>query len=423
MVNRRTFLYLIVSDYPYGFGEPFLEEELTVIAPKFEKIYIILPEPFRASKSAPKFCVPANAEIIELQIVHGAGNKLKAISKWTSEAWQMERNAIKKRYQQKIDILHLKVMLAYQAGASAFYDAMIGLIKEHNHEMGQAVIYSYWFTSQTLGMALLKKQFPELRAVTRIHGWDCFYEVNQGDYLPFRPFAAKYLDGIHPISEAGANYTKRKLADPFAKVSAYKLGIGQLPIPSIPLKKSGKLRILSLAFITSVKRIDRIIEAIALTKGCEIEWTHIGNAPHNSTSIMDLAYERLKSLPHVRYHFAGEMSKKQVYAFLNAGHADILLCTSRSEGIPVSMMEALGHGLPIISVDVGGISEIVQDGVNGELMPANSTPAEIAAVLEKWAELHESEFELLSNKAYSSYLQYFSALKNYNLFNNEVLKV
>jgi len=421
MLNKRPFLYLVVSDYPYGFGEPFLEEELEVIAPKFEKIYILLPEPFRASKETPKFSVPENAEIIELQLVPSVSDKLKAISRWTSEAWKMERNAIKHSYHQKMDIFHLKVMLAYQAGAEAFSQSLLSLLKKHGHGMEKLVIYSYWLTSQTLGMALIKRQFPALRTITRIHGWDCFYEVNPGHYLPFRAFVAKYLDGIHPISEAGANYTKKKLADPLAKVSAYKLGIGQLETPAIPSKKPGMLRILSLAFITPVKRIDRMIEAIALTKDCEIEWTHIGNAPQNDTSISDLASSRLRDLPHVRYHFAGEMSKAQVYQYLSSGNSDVLLCTSRSEGIPVSMMEALGHGIPILSTNVGGIAEIVIDGENGELMKADATSSEIATVLEKWARLNQNEFELLSSKAYYSYLQYFSASNNYSLFFSEVL--
>lgn len=111
----------------------------------------------------------------------------------------------------------------------------------------------------------------------------------------------------------------------------------------------------------------------------------------------------------------------QVYEHLRSNSSDVLLCTSESEGIPVSMMEALGFGLPVISVNVGGIAELVIDGKNGELMKADATASEIATVLEKWARLNENEFELLSSKAYSSYLQYFSASNNYSLFFSEVL--
>jgi glycosyltransferase involved in cell wall biosynthesis len=77
--------------------------------------------------------------------------------------------------------------------------------------------------------------------------------------------------------------------------------------------------------------------------------------------------------------------------------------------------------MPIISVNVGGIAELVIDGEIGELMNADASSSEIATVLEKWAVLNENEFEMLSSKAYSNYLQYFSAPKNYMQFYSEVL--
>ena len=44
MQSKRPFLYLIVSNYPFGFGDTFLQDELKIIAKQFEKIYLILPE-------------------------------------------------------------------------------------------------------------------------------------------------------------------------------------------------------------------------------------------------------------------------------------------------------------------------------------------------------------------------------------------
>jgi glycosyltransferase involved in cell wall biosynthesis len=186
-------------------------------------------------------------------------------------------------------------------------------------------------------------------------------------------------------------------------------------------KKVNHLRILSIAFISQVKRIDRIIDALAQVENCTIEWTHIGSAPNLNDPIFEMARQKLEALSNVKYHFAGEQSKMQVYDHLRSNSSDVLLCTSESEGIPVSMMEALGFGLPVLSVNVGGIAELVIDGENGELMKADATSSEIATVLEKWARLNENEFELLSSKAYSSYLQYFSASNNYSLFFSEVL--
>jgi len=49
--------------------------------------------------------------------------------------------------------------------------------------------------------------------------------------------------------------------------------------------------------------------------------------------------------------------------------ADIGLCTSDSEGMPLSLIEAQMAGVPVVSTDVGSVSEIVENGVTGYLVP------------------------------------------------------
>jgi glycosyltransferase involved in cell wall biosynthesis len=48
--------------------------------------------------------------------------------------------------------------------------------------------------------------------------------------------------------------------------------------------------------------------------------------------------------------------------------ADVLLLPSYNEGLPISVLEALSYGLPVLSTCVGGISEAVEEGVNGFLI-------------------------------------------------------
>lgn len=50
--------------------------------------------------------------------------------------------------------------------------------------------------------------------------------------------------------------------------------------------------------------------------------------------------------------------------------ADAFLLSSISEGIPLTLIEAMGAGIPIVSTDVGGIPEIIEHGVAGLLAPA-----------------------------------------------------
>ncbi len=54
---------------------------------------------------------------------------------------------------------------------------------------------------------------------------------------------------------------------------------------------------------------------------------------------------------------------------------DVLLLTSRSEGTPVSAIETLASGRPVVATDVGGTRDVVSDGVSGFLVPFGDVSA------------------------------------------------
>lgn len=60
---------------------------------------------------------------------------------------------------------------------------------------------------------------------------------------------------------------------------------------------------------------------------------------------------------------------------------DILLQLSTTEGMPNSVLQAMGHGVPVISTPAGGIPEIITDHKTGLLVPPTDVPALVQAIL------------------------------------------
>jgi glycosyltransferase involved in cell wall biosynthesis len=59
---------------------------------------------------------------------------------------------------------------------------------------------------------------------------------------------------------------------------------------------------------------------------------------------------------------------------------DVFLLTSLSEGLPNAVLEAMACGVPIVSTRVGGVEELVDEGVSGFLVPVRDVDGIAAAV-------------------------------------------
>ena len=148
-----------------------------------------------------------------------------------------------------------------------------------------------------------------------------------------------------------------------------------------PSSADGVFRILSCSFCRPVKRIDLMIEGIAALGRAEparsFQWIHIGDGPEKK-SLEDRARSELPK--NVAYELRSYPGRSGLLEYYRSNPVDVFINTSKSEGTPVTIMEAISVGIPIVATSVGGNVEIVTDE-NGIVISADPMPQEIAGAV------------------------------------------
>ena len=136
--------------------------------------------------------------------------------------------------------------------------------------------------------------------------------------------------------------------------------------------------VVCVARLRPVKNLGLLLEGCAAlqSRGVEFRCTVIGDG--SCRDELEAMRARL-GLARV-VEFAGAAEQAEVLAWWQ--RATIAALTSTSEGMPVSLMEAAACGVPAVAPAVGGIPELVEDGVTGLLVPVGDTQA-LAAALEQ----------------------------------------
>lgn len=90
-----------------------------------------------------------------------------------------------------------------------------------------------------------------------------------------------------------------------------------------------------------------------------------------------------------RVTFPGAVARPQE----RLARAQIFVLTTNWEGLPITILEAMRAGLPTVATDVGGVSEAIDDGRTGFLVPRSDVDA-VRAVLEKLMDAPELRLRL-----------------------------
>lgn len=393
-------LYLFTHSFPYGYNETFLELEIEILS-KVKSLEIII-VPRVVSKEVRE--IPENIHVD------------------TSYAKRLARNSEYKIYPLigKIDRIMAGIIRHQDHRWSAVRDVAsyvhYGLeIKNWAIKKpidSNAILYTYWCDVETYGLSLFKVHSGNL-LISRLHRFDVYEHFRKHDFIPFRNEVVECVDHLFPVSEDAKKYLLNKYDN--TSVETAFLGVAS---HEKPFKSNEKpfIQIVSCSSLAKVKRLDLIISAIQYLASSNpdrsFKWTHIGGSTQKLNEMIgDKTPENLS------VEMKGQLPNSLIHDFYANNYVDLFLNLSESEGIPVSIMEAISYGIPVVATDVGGIHEIV-DETNGVLLSAKPSLEEVAIAM--ISVLDQSDLRTSARKIFEDK---FDGQKNYTMFAERLIQI
>lgn len=412
-------LILLTNYYPFHKGEEYLESEIKYLSDKFKDIYIISTMVSDGMKQTRQ--VPNNVTVLPIGIEHSKLGKFKMI---LNQFGNINKDKIKKNMIKndcKGNLLNKLYCYYFESRAMDVYSKVENLISIYDFNKYESIrIYSYWlYITARVGIEIKTKYLKGLdniKLISRAHRYDLYEYAAPLKYLPERDYLLNYIDRIYPCSQDGVDILNKTYPKYKEKIKVRRLGT--IPRSVICEKKDDKLYIVSCSVVRKVKRLDLLIESLAELEKNNIPylWTHIGGGPEFE-NIKKMSEKYLKKENVV---FTGFVKNKEVLDWYKDNYATVFINLSSSEGVPVAIMEAMSMKLPVIATDVGGTREIVENNVNGYLLPIECTSKEVANYLIKMGCMDKMNYSKMSQCAFDMWNERCNAYKLYSDFAEEL---
>ena len=392
----RTVIYLSsCAIHEDGTPDPFLLQELPWLTAHFDKAHMV-------SHYGIAALTPAGVDL-PLAKVGFAGGRAFAAALFQRELW---REAGRMRRDGCLGLLpFLKLVMFTQRGLQMHYwtEKLLRGCTD-----AQTTLYACWMSFDGYAAALSKRKHPQARFVVRGHAFDVDVERNSMNPYLMKGFIAGQADGVYPISLAAKeqymSYMEGRVEE--SKVRVLAMGSGGEPAKGCkraPRFAQGIFRVVSCAMLQPNKQVPVLAEALSMWQGGPLHWTHIGGGD-GTEAFRRLAEEKLDSKDNIIYELLGSLDRDQVSRVYVKKPFDVFVNTSKKEGVPVSIMEAMRNGIPVIAPAVGGIPELVTPEV-GFLYPPEEGAAGVLRLLETMNAMTEAETERMRQAAWERWNQ------------------
>ncbi|MDD5597169.1 MAG: glycosyltransferase [Victivallaceae bacterium] len=395
-------LIFVTEKFPFP-QETFIESEIDLLSKNFKKV-LIVPLNLSSNCDSKKFFpLPNNVSYFlppSIKTISFIPIFMLSVCKFLLSSFGIIRIFILAR----IPLKHFMRLFKQYIFLDSRALLLCRNIKLDNYD----AIYSYWgnhFGVFVNGISMYAKQ-NNFKIIARLHGYDLYAERAGYKHLPFQNILLKICNKVYPCSIMGKSYLQNEYPQYSNKISYAHLGV---KVQKIINQEStdGLFRIVSCSRVVSEKRIELIVAALFKVKRNTV-WTHIGDGPE-----IEYILQICKKLPeNISIIFKGNLSNDKVLEYYRDNPVDLFINVSSSEGIPVSIMEAMSFGIPTIATDVGGTSELVNEQT-GLLIEKSFKLTTLAEILDNF-------FPKLKRSQIANYQKQFFSQENYQTLHSEI---
>jgi len=239
--------------------------------------------------------------------------------------------------------------------------------------------------SALLARQMLAARGRKLPFVTTLHGTDITLVGLDRSYLPITRFGIEESDGVTSISQ----YLKDKTLDEFkiknpievipnfVNCDVYKpfANLDDRDKAREPYASPGEKVLLHLSNFRPVKRVTDVVKVFAkVAEQVPARLLLVGDGPDRSSA------EWLAHNLGIQDRIAFLGKQESVNELLPV--ADLMIMPSELESFGLAALEAMACTVPTIATRVGGVPELIEDGVTGRLLPVGATDAMAGAAIE-----------------------------------------
>lgn len=248
--------------------------------------------------------------------------------------------------------------------------ARVGLDIVHAH---YAVPHA---TSAWIAREMLEERGdPPVKIVTTLHGTDITLVGRDPSFRPITRLSILRSDGVTAVSEFLRDETERVFGIDRSRIEVIpnfvdleRYNRENQPCHRGKLAPEGEKLIMHISNFRPVKRVEDVVNAFArIANRMPARLVLIGDGPDRGRAQQTAALAGVKD----RVLFVGK--QESVAELLSC--ADLFMLPSETEAFGLVALEAMSCGVPVVATDVGGIPEVVTDGVNGRLVPVGDVRA------------------------------------------------